>query len=97
IMLIYLLKSGACLAIFMAFYTFFLEKENMHVFKRYYLLSTLILSFSIPLITFTNYIEVSPLPTVKEAFEPIVFYTDHSPQIEGTNYLPGILWSIYAL
>ncbi|HUH27291.1 M56 family metallopeptidase [Gelidibacter sp.] len=96
-MLIYLLKSGACLAIFMAFYTFFLEKENMHVFKRYYLLSSLILSFSIPLITFTNYIEVSPLPTVKEAFEPIVFYNDHSPQIEGTNYLPGILWSIYAL
>lgn len=96
-MLIYLLKSGACLAIFMAFYTFFLEKENMHVFKRYYLLGALILAFSIPFITYTQYIEVSPLPTVMESFEPIVFYTDNVTQIEETNYLPIILWSIYAL
>ena len=96
-MLIYLLKSGACLAIFMTFYTFFLEKENMHVFKRYYLLGALIIAFAIPVITFTQYIEVPALPIVKESFAPVVFYTESVPQIEETNYLPFILWSIYAL
>lgn len=96
-MLIYLLKSGACLAIFMAFYTFFLEKENMLVFKRFYLLGALIIAFAIPLITFTQYIEVPALPMAKETFAPVAFYTDHSPQIEETNYLPFIFWSIYAL
>lgn len=96
-MLIYLLKSGACLAIFMAFYTFFLEKENMHVFKRFYLLGALIIAFAIPLITFTQYIEVPALPMAKETFEPVVFYTESVPQVEETNYLPFILWSIYAL
>lgn len=96
-MLIYLLKSGACLAIFMAFYTFFLEKENMHVFKRFYLLGALIIAFVIPLITFTQYIEVPALPMAKETFEPVVFYTESVPQVEETNYLPFILWSIYAL
>ncbi|MBO3099181.1 M56 family metallopeptidase [Gelidibacter pelagius] len=96
-MLIYLLKSGACLAIFMIFYQFFLEKENMHVFKRFYLLGALIIAFAIPLITFTQYIEVPALPMAKETFAPVAFYTDHSPQIEETNYLPFIFWSIYAL
>lgn len=96
-MLIYLLKSGACLAIFMAFYTFFLEKENMHVFKRFYLLVALIIAFAIPLITFTQYIEVPALPMAKETFAPVVFYTESVPQVEETNYLPFILWSIYAL
>ncbi|MBA6153182.1 M56 family metallopeptidase [Gelidibacter maritimus] len=95
-MLIYLLKSGACLAIFMIFYKFFLEKENMHVFKRFYLLGALIIAFAIPMITFTQYIEVSATPMVNETFEPVAFYTESVPQIEQTNYLPIILWSIYA-
>lgn len=96
-MLIYLLKSGACLAIFMIFYRFFLENENMHVFKRYYLLGALILAFSIPLTTFTQYIEVSPIPSVIESFEPVVFYTENVSQTEEINYVPLILWNIYAL
>ncbi|RXJ43804.1 M56 family metallopeptidase [Gelidibacter gilvus] len=96
-MLIYLLKSGACLAIFMAFYTILLEKENMHVFKRYYLLGALIIAFAIPMITFTQYIEVPASPMVNETFKPVGFYTESLSQVEETNYLPIILWSIYAL
>ncbi len=96
-MLIYLLKSGACLAIFMAFYTFFLERENMHVFKRYYLLAALIIAFAIPLVTFTHYIEVAPAPTANEPMEAMVYYTDDLPQIQETKYLPIVLWSIYGV
>ena len=94
-MLIYLLKSGACLAIFMACYTVFLERENMHVFKRYYLLAALIIAFAIPLVTFTHYIEVAPVSIANQPMEAMVYYTDDLPQIQETNYLPIILWSIY--
>lgn len=56
-MFIYFIKSTSCLALFFLFYKLFLEKENMHVFKRLYLIGILVLSFSIPLITFTTEIE----------------------------------------
>ena len=93
-MLVYLLKSAACLAIFMVFYKYVLEKENMHVFKRYYLLGALVLAFTIPLVTFTQYIEVISTPEINEG---AVYYVENAPQIEQTNYLPLILWSIYGL
>ncbi len=92
---VYLLKSSACLAIFFVFYKLFLEKENMHSFKRFYLLGTLLVSFGIPLLTFTSYIETSDIVTP----EPIL---NTSELIASENssilyYLPTILWSIYAI
>ena len=50
-MILYLLKSGACLLILLGVYKFFLEKEKMLHFNRYFLLFSLIFSFSIPLIS----------------------------------------------
>jgi len=90
---IYIFKSAACLAILFSFYTLFLEKENMHTFKRFYLLGSLFVSFGIPLIPFTIYTEIS------EAINPIVIM-DASEEIVPENifivdYLPVILWSIY--
>ena len=98
-MLIYILKFSAILAIFLAFYKLFLEKENAHVFKRYYLLATLILAFGIPCITFTTYIDpvivtdmmlvtTSPLMEV-----PLQI----SSETTNTNYWTLILWSIYSI
>ncbi|WP_051205319.1 M56 family metallopeptidase [Salinimicrobium xinjiangense] len=55
----YLLKSAACLAILILFYKLLLEKENMHVFKRFYLLAVPVISFGIPAISFPEYITVS--------------------------------------
>lgn len=92
---IYFLKSSACLAILFVFYKLFLEKENMHVFKRFYLIGILLVSFSIPLITITSYIEISK----------------HTPYINFTNlnqkevvqlfsvldYIPIFLWFIYLI
>ncbi len=57
-MLVFLLKSTACLVIFLAFYKLVLEKESIHQFKRFFLLGTLIASFLIPAVVFTEYVEV---------------------------------------
>ena len=59
-MLIYILKSAACLTILLFFYKMFLEKENMHFFKRFYLLGSLVFALVIPTIVFTEYVEVAP-------------------------------------
>ncbi|WP_289061444.1 M56 family metallopeptidase [uncultured Zobellia sp.] len=60
-MVLFLLKSTACLALFMAFYKLVLENERMHGFKRIYLLLALVLSIVIPSITFVEYVEVPSL------------------------------------
>lgn len=46
--LLYLLKVSACMAVFYTFYHFFLQKLTFFSGNRYYLLSTLMLSFLIP-------------------------------------------------
>ena len=59
-MLEYLLKSSACMVAFLLFYQFLLEKENMHQFKRFFLLAALIVSLIIPKLVFTEYVEAVP-------------------------------------
>ena len=98
-MLTYIIKSGACLGIFFIFYALFLEKENMHVFKRFYLLAALVLSLTIPKLIFTEYIEVqAPIRTFTEpAFEVNTFVqtavVTEEPVLDTTHFL----WSIYAI
>lgn len=97
---ILIFKSAACLALLMVFYKLFLEKLAIHKFKRFYLLGALVVSLIIPFITFIEYIE--PQLTVP------YFNIDHSIPLqltpteeiiteEPTNYLPILLWSLYAL
>ena len=59
-MLIYLLKTMACLAILILFYKLLLERENMHVFKRFYLLFAVGFSLVVPALVFTEYVEFTP-------------------------------------
>ncbi|MFT7073766.1 MAG: hypothetical protein ACJAX3_002765, partial [Patiriisocius sp.] len=54
----YLLKSAACLGVFFIFYKAILENTSIHTSKRFYLLGAVVVSFLIPLITFTTYVEV---------------------------------------
>jgi len=98
-MLEYLLKSGACLAIFLLFYKLVLERESIHMFKRYYLLGALIVSFIIPKIIFTEYVEIpapvqTPIEFAQTTFvsEPTAIATD----VDMLN-LTLILWTIYGL
>lgn len=90
-MLVYILKSSACLAVFLVFYKLFLEKESIHIFKRFYLIFGIVIAFSIPFITFTEYVEVST-----EIQSVTIKNLTVNPNIQ-TNYLAIILWSIYGL
>lgn len=47
----YLLQMTICSLLLLAVYYFFLEKETMHRFKRFYLLFSLVLSIAIPFIS----------------------------------------------
>lgn len=50
-MILYIINSILCSALLIASYYLFLEKERAHRFKRWYLMGTLLLSLTIPLIT----------------------------------------------
>lgn len=92
---LYLIKSVTCLGIFYAFYKLFLERENMHTFKRFYLLGSLLAAFLIPLITFTEYIEAK---TSFASVIPSELVSEIPVQIEvAPNYGAAVLWSIYGL
>lgn len=57
-MISYLIKSGLCLAILLAFYYLVLEREKMHQFNRFYLLGSILFSFIAPLMII--YVEATP-------------------------------------
>jgi len=90
----YLINSGLCLAILFGFYKLFLENESMNVFKRFFLLGALGISFLIPFITFTTTIEIPVSTTPFVEHTGTVSFTE----IETTtNYWPFILWGLYVL
>lgn len=60
-MILYVLKSGFCLAILLAVYHLFLEKEKMHRFNRWYLLGSILFSFLVPLIRFKVAANTNPV------------------------------------
>ena len=92
----YILKSVTILATLLLFYKLLLEKEDMHTFKRFYLLVAVIASIGIPLITITTYID----PT-SQNIDPALLQSSKKTSIAENqsfmDYLPFILWTIYAL
>lgn len=96
-MIIYILKFSACLAIFLAFYKLFLERENMHQFKRFYLLGSILTSIAIPFITFTTYVEPQPIVDGFNKIDPLTSELVLATTENLTNYVPIILSSIYGI
>src|SRR5690606_40692770 len=88
----YLLKSAACLAVLLLFYKLLLEKENMHVFKRFYLLASTIAALLIPLITFTTYAE--PSGTM---FQHALNSSEANSEVTIHNYWPYVIIGVYIL
>ncbi len=91
---LYLLKSTICLALFFFFYKIVLENSSMHHFKRFYLLGSIAVAFFIPLITFTTYVEPSPIIPIYITGTKQIIFTETEKTI---NYWPIILWIIYGL
>ncbi|WP_309477252.1 M56 family metallopeptidase [Tenacibaculum aquimarinum] len=75
-MVTYLIKSTLCLTLFLAFYHLVLEREKMHRFNRYYLLSSVLISFLAPL--YTIYIKV-----IQEPMAEFTLLTDNKVFTEG--------------
>ncbi len=95
-MLLYLLKFSACLVLFIAFYKLVLEKESMHAFKRFYLLGALVLAITIPLVTFTQYVEPAS-QTISLSTPDALNTNDIVIAKTKTNHLPNVIWSIYII
>ena len=96
-MIVYIIKLSACLGIFLAFYKLFLEGENMHQFKRFYLVGIVLTSIVIPFITFTDYIESLPVSESYGSISALPIGNASTAIESSTNFLPILLWSIYGL
>ena len=70
-MLVYIIKMIACSAAFYALYALLFRNEKMLVFNRFYLIASLLLSFIIPLISFTVYVNYSVNDTGVSISQPV--------------------------
>lgn len=93
-MMIYLLKSSLCLSAFLLVYYFILEQENMHVFKRFYLLFSLVFSFIVPFISYEFKAE-NAIVAASNNFQTVVLPAIQISSEE--NYFSTILYIIYGL
>ncbi|MGW9685168.1 M56 family metallopeptidase [Flagellimonas sp. 2504JD1-5] len=95
-MLVYLLKSAACLALLFVFYKIFLESQRMHTFKRFYLIGALVLSLIIPSVVFIEYVTV-PISEEFASMNTIetgeIIATKDSPEVPFDFTL--LIWPIY--
>lgn len=94
---IYILKSAACMAIFLLFYKLLLEQESMHVFKRYFLLGAVAASFIVPAIVLLEYTVPRIYPEQTTLGSNIITSSQisHIPtDLEVINW-STLLWTIY--
>jgi bla regulator protein blaR1 len=94
----YIIKVILCSTVFFLTYKLLLEKEKIHLFNRFYLLSSLLLSFVIPVITFNS--STLSLPISENEILGTNILQDNgiiqipSPE-QSTNYMFLILLTIY--
>ncbi len=93
-MIDFLIKSTIPLVTLLLVYFLLLEKEKMHQFNRFYLLFSLVFSFTIPFITI-EVIEEITTPIIQNSTFQI--NQGRAVLVEETNYFPILLWSIYGL
>lgn len=97
-MILYLLKFSGCLGLLLLVYKLLLEQENMHLFKRFYLLGSLLVATVLPLITITYYVD----PITTQTGNATVVALNETGAAKnafglGVNTLWWILGSIYLL
>ena len=96
-MLEYLLKSAACMMAFLLFYQLLLEKEQMHHFKRYFLIGALVISLVIPGLVFTEFVEMDTLEQTvlsSNISEELVVNNDPATDMDVVNW-SLLLWTLY--
>ena len=101
IVLIYILKLLGCSAILTAYYYFVLRNRSFHLYNRYFLLLTLILSVTLPFvrIPFLDYSVNSELPVFGNyngGTLPEVVLTQRDTSLQLIS-LPQLLTAVYVL
>ena len=97
-MLLFILKSSACLAVFIVFYKLCLEKTSAHKFKRFYLLAVILISICIPFIVFTEYVETTLINlNAFEGYGNAIAMVETPESKSFIEYIPSIVWGLYAL
>jgi len=90
----YLINSAACLAILLLFYKLLLEKEQMHLIKRGYLLISVLAAGIIPLITMTTFVNAETITFANTVSNSTVV----SEEIIASEInWKIILWTIYGI
>ncbi len=88
-----ILKIILCSSIFIAVYYLFLEKERIHRFNRLYLLSSLLLSYTIPFVTITlpsPNTATTPQLIIEETAQQLIFIPQEQESFNWTNMVGGI-------
>ncbi len=92
----FLIKSTLSLAVLLAMYFLILEREKMHQFNRFYLLSSLLFSFVIPFITI-EIIQEIPQPQTTPTIIPMTGETSMPIIEDSINYWLIAAWSLYGI
>lgn len=91
---VYLFKSTAILLVLLIFYKLALEKEDIHIFKRFYLLLSVVLAVIIPFVSFISYQKTPLLITEYSWSTPGPRAFDDSVTFP---LLMVLTWSIYII
>jgi hypothetical protein len=99
----YLIKMILCSGVLLLFYFLLLEKEKMHHFKRFYLLTGIVFSFLVPFISIEGPSEILPFAepvyvvitndnTISVAGNPTI-----SADVKEQSWKPDVLVLIYVI
>ena len=86
-MIDFLTKSTLSLMVFLVFYHLILEREKMHVFNRFYLLFSIVISLAIPFITF-EIIKIVPVVESTEILNTVAVPSVVPENEELKNMMP---------
>lgn len=99
-MLDYIFPASICLLTFLIFHKLLFEKNNWHVFNRFFLLASVVFSAIIPLTFITTYVRLPKQNSTEPALNTVSIIADSSDQfpwttILGIVYVVGLLFFFY--
>lgn len=93
--MIIILKIILCSSLLLAVYYWFLQKEKMHQFNRFYLLFSLIFSYTVPFISIKTE-NPKPVSRLQKTIEATQQVLDLTPKQESFNWI-NLVWIIYGI
>ncbi|MHA3787005.1 M56 family metallopeptidase [Flavobacterium hauense] len=94
----FLLKSTLAMGVLLGLYYILFEREKMHRFNRFYLLSALVFSLALPLVTIPLYVEAEASPQALPMEQSLEFREQQMPEKNITAAKPKItITSVYEI